>query len=100
MINSVMSICAECITSLAAEAGINSYKKSVDERSLRLEIKKHLESQRKFNEVCMLSEEIDFEGLINFLMNTCIEDFENCIFSTSKKDRGLARGRVLSAAVS
>ena len=59
----------------------------------------YIERQRKYNEMCTLAEEIDFQGLIEYIQNNLLEQAGVRIFHPNSKKRGQARKEIVDAAV-
>ena len=59
-----------------------------------------MENQQKYNEMCSLAEEIDFQGLMEYIRNNLVEQASVRIFNPNKKKRGDTRREIVNAAVS
>lgn len=94
----------ETIAGYLADLGVDAAKeflsRKIDEKQLRESLIEYIERQRKYNEVCSLAEEIDFQGLVEYIRNNLVDDVIKRISCVSSKERGVARQNVIDAAVS
>lgn len=92
------------ITEYIAELGLDAAKKhireKIDERKIRSALIEYIERQRKYNDVALLAEEIDFQGLVEYIRNNLLDEVETRIFNPSKKKRGEARHHIVDMACS
>lgn len=94
----VVSTFTDCLASLAFEAGKERFDNKVDEKKLRSAFKSFIERQTKYNETCAMAEEIDFEGLVEYLEQSFLDDVRNRAFAISRKEREEAYQNIMSAA--
>lgn len=78
--------------------GKNYIKDKIDEHKLRTALIDYIGRQRKYNEIAVLAEEIDFEGLVEYIHKDLLSDVETRIFSLDRKKRGEARQRIVQMA--
>lgn len=71
----------------------------LDEKKLRSELSAYIESQRKYNEMCTLAEDIDFQGLVEYIQKNLLEQAGVRIFHPNSKKRGQARQEIVDTAV-
>lgn len=88
------------VADLGVDAGKNIIKKKYDEKKLRESLTSYIERQKKYNDVCSLAEEIDFQGLIEYIRDNFQEQVLTRITSLNPKDREKARQSIVDAAVS
>lgn len=90
---------AEYLAELALEVGKNRLKDKVDEQRLKIALSNYIQRNRKYNEICTLAEEIDFQELVEFIELDLISCVSNRLFEPSKKSRGQARDNIVAAAI-
>ncbi len=90
---------AEFITKLGLEAGKKYLEKRVDEFKLRKKLMTFIEGQRKYNEVCSIGEELDYQGLLDYFQSDLQEDLVNRVFCIKRNDREVARSNLISKGV-
>lgn len=89
----------EYLAELGLDIGKNWIKDRIDEQKLKSALLDYIERQRKYNEVCAFAEEIDFQGLMEYIDQNLLDDVSTRLFAPKKEDRGQARERVITAAV-
>jgi len=89
----------ECLTELGLDVWKKYIGEKIDERKLKSELKKYIETQREYFEISSLTEEFDFQGLVDFIKSESLTDIENRIFSVKKADRKQARESIINKAV-
>ena len=99
MIIEAVTSASEYMTGLGLDAVKDKFKEKIDEKKLRSALTSFIESQREYNEICTLAEEIDFQGLVDYIRNNLIDDTGTRIFDPSPKKRGQARRDIVCAAV-
>ena len=76
---------------IIADLGVNFAKehlhKAINEHQLHRCLEKYIESQQKYNEMCSRAEEIDFQGLINYISENLLDDVSSRITCTKSRDR-------------
>lgn len=90
---------AEYFSELGIDIAKTHIHDKLDEEKLRSALTSYIESQRKYNEFCNIAEEIDFQGLVDYIRNDLIEKASVRIFSTNPIKRGQARQEIIDAAV-
>ena len=78
-----MGIVGEYIANLGLDAAKQHVKSKIDEYKLKSELKEYIENQRKYNNMCTIAEECDFQGLIEYITQELLDDIEQRFFSTS-----------------
>lgn len=86
------------LVTLGLETGKDYLKDRIDEKRLGSELSEYIERQRKYNDIAALSEEFDFQGLVNYLTHDLIKDVECRIFNASKHKRAIARQSIVEKA--
>lgn len=90
---------AEFIASIVVEAAKKNFSKRIDEHKLREDIKQYVEKKHRLNELSTLAEEIDFQGLAEYVSNDLIDEVTIRTFSVRKKEREKAREEIIGRAV-
>lgn len=76
----IMGIFTDYLTDLGMQAGEKFLKKKYSKRELKCSLEQFIEEQRDINEVSAFTEEIDFEGLANYIMSDLLYDVEKYLF--------------------
>ena len=58
-----------------------------------------MERQREYEEFCTLAEEIDFQGLLEYIDDKFLDLINKRLFSLNKKERGMAREKIINGAI-
>lgn len=87
------------LAELALDVGKDKIKDKFDEKALKVILSKYIERHQKYNEVCTLAEEIDFQGLVEYIQRNLLNSVSNRLFAPSKKERGQARESIIAAAI-
>lgn len=88
------------IADLACDLGKKHFTAKIDEHKLRENIRSYIEHHRKYNYMCSLAEEIDFQGLIEYIDGHLLDDVSIRIFSPNKRERGYSRQNIVHKAIS
>ena len=99
MITEPISTAVEYVASLGFDAAKEHAHDKLDEKKLRTELTSYIEHQRKYNEMCSLAEEFDFQGLVDYIRNNLLEQVGVRIFDPNRKKRGQARQEIIDATV-
>jgi len=99
MIGSVTSTIAGYIATIGLDSAKKQFDKKINEKKLHSELMSYVERQKKYNEISSLVEEIDFEGLTNYIRSNLIDDVSVRIFDTDRKKRELARKEIINSAI-
>ncbi len=99
MITETVTAASEYMANLGLDALKNRITKKIDEKKLRSALASYIEKQKKYNEMCTLAEEIDFQGLVEYIRNHLIDDTSTRVFDPSPKIRGQAREKIICTAV-
>lgn len=99
MITEAITTAAEYVAGLGLEAAKERAHDKLDEKKLRTELINYIERQRKYNEMCTMAEEIDFQGLVEYIQNNLLEQAGVRLFDPNSKKRGQARQEIVDAAV-
>ena len=92
-------IIADYIGNLALEAGKSHLKDDIDKKKLRKALSDLIKRHRKYNEICARAEEIDFQGLIDYIEGNLLNDVVTRIFNHDKAKRREARNSVIKKAI-
>lgn len=79
--------------------GLEKFKDRVNEHKLKSALKNYIEQQKRYNELCSLAEEIDFQGLMEYIYQNLMDAVETRMFNPNKKERGRARDDIMRAAI-
>lgn len=86
-----------------AELGLDAGKDYLNERKNQKEVKKKIkefvERQSKIHELASLAEEIDFDGLAEYMKGNLAEDIQKRLFGVNKEERRIAREQIFSKAI-
>ena len=99
MITEAITTAAEYMAALGLDAVKERVHAKLDESKLRTELINYIERQRKYNEMCTMAEEIDFQGLVEYIQNSLLKQAGVRIFDPNSKKRGHARQVIVDAAV-
>lgn len=99
MITKAIETVSGFLANLVLEAIRLKIKNRIDEKKLRKSLIEYIESQQKYNEMCSLAEEIDFQGLIDYIKNDLIDAAGTRFFDPSRKKRNMARQQIIDVAV-
>ena len=98
-----MSEIISTVAGYVADLGLNVGKDYIigkyDEKKLRESLISYIERQRKYNDVCSFAEEIDFQGLIEYIRDNLLDDVVKRISCIKAADRQTARQNIVDAAV-
>lgn len=89
----------EYLAELALDVGKNWFQEKIDEYKLKSALLNYIERQEKYNEVCTFTEEIDFQGLLEYIDQNLLDAVSTRIFALEKKDRERARDSIINAAI-
>ena len=87
------------LSDLAVDAAQNWFKGKLDVKKLKCSLADYIERQQKYNRVCTLASEIDFQGLVEYIDQSLLEAVTNRLFAPNSQDRKRARDDIVSAAV-
>lgn len=93
----VMDTVLGLIADIGLDAAKGRYKITRDELQARAKLTDYLARQQKYNFNCSLEEEIDFEGLAEYIRSNLMDDVKNRLFGT-RKERGIARQAIADKA--
>ena len=99
MVTESMAFITEYIATLALDAGREKYNKRLDDQKLKEAFGAYIETQKRYNEITSLAEEIDFEGICEYLRENLMNDVTDRVFSPCSKRRGKAREEIISKAI-
>ena len=94
----IVSTASECISSIALKAAAKHAGALSEEQQLKKSLKEYIESQRKYNELVSLGEEIDFQGLADYIEKNLMSDVDTWLYGKSSKERASARTTIISKA--
>lgn len=91
------------VTDFFANCGLefakSHFTNKINENQLKNRLKEFLNSQEKFNEVCSLEEEIDFQGFQDYTLDALVPDFEKWIYGYSPKECEEARDAIINKCI-
>ena len=88
--DAVWGLCTDTITS--------KIKSSAEQQKINEKLEAYLSRKLKDNWFCTREEEIDFEGLANYIRGDLLADVEIRLFGKKQQERELARKRILEKA--
>lgn len=91
---------SDYLAGLGLDSVKDHYKEKLDEVKLKRQIMDYITSQKDFQEICSLSEEFDFAGLIEYIRGSFLSAVTTRIFAPSNKTRGAARAEIVNTAIS
>ena len=93
----------EAIAEVIAGLGLGVAKKqisgSLDAKKLHDALLEYIVHQNEYNELCSIIDEIDFQGLVDFIDKQLLEKISTRVFSPDLNLRHLARQDIITAAV-
>lgn len=94
----------ELIEDYIAELGLDAAKKhigdKIDDRKLKTALKEYIISERRYNKVCTMNKECDFQGLVDFITRNMIDEVVLRFFSVNRKEREKVHSEIVTQAVS
>lgn len=99
MITEAITTAAEYMAGLGFDAAKEQAQYKLDEKKLRTELTSYIERQQKYNKLCSMAEDIDFQGLVDYIRNNLFEQASVRIFNPDRKKREQARQEIIDAAV-
>lgn len=94
-----MSFFAEYLAELGLDAGKDYLKQSKRDAEVKARLKDYIEKQSTINEMCTMAEEIDFQGLAEYMSSELLFDVKVCLFG-QKPDREAMKETIVSKACS
>lgn len=95
-----LGLVGEYVAGLGLDAAKDYMGDRIDQRRLKTTLKQYIEKERQYNEICTLSEEFDFQGLIDYITEDMLAELKTRFFSVKRKEREKAHHEILSRAVS
>ena len=92
-----MSIVVDCLIDLGMDAGKEYLKDKKNELLLKNEIYSYINEQSNINEICTLEEEIDFQGIVNYLRSNLLCDVKRYLFG-KYNERNSVKEKILCMA--
>ena len=96
----MLEFTAEYLAGLGLDVAKKHFANKIDEKKLKEALTSYIKKQKKYNEICAIDEECDFEGLIEYISNNMIDDLERRFFSLNQKERKKAHDCITAKAVS
>lgn len=93
----VMDTVLGFVADIGLDAAKERFKLKQDEIQARAKLMDYLARQQKYNFNCSLEEEIDFEGLAEYIRSNLMDDVKNRLFGT-KREREIARQTIADKA--
>lgn len=84
---------------LGLDISKDRFKDAIQEREVRKRLESYLEQQSEINEMCSLEEELDFQGIVDYIRRDLIED-ARIRMRGAKRERDSARKNIRTKAVS
>lgn len=99
MVIEAIKTTADYVAGLGLDACKDRIKVRIDEIRLKSALIAYIERQRKYNDICTIAEEIDFQGLVEYISSNLIDDTGTRVFDPNIKKRTQARQSVIDKAV-
>ena len=97
--NMEIGLVGDYIAGLGLDAAKQHMESKIDEHKLKCALKEYIEREKKYNEICKMAEECDFQGLVEYITQELLDDVENRLFAVSANDRKKAHEGIISKAV-
>lgn len=94
---SIKSTILESIADIGVSALESHVEQTIEKAEIRSKLEQCIERQQKYNFNCTVEEEIDFEGLAEYIKGSLIDDVERRLFGT-KQERAEARQTIADKA--
>lgn len=94
-----IGLVGEYIVDLGFDVAKRHVNYRINEYKLKRELKEYIERQRKYNDICTMAEECDFQGLIMYITQELPSDVEQRIFARRKETRRKAHEEIVSKAM-
>lgn len=95
----IRGIVLEYLSGLALDAMKEQYKEFIEEDKLRADLQKYIVEQEKYNEICSIAEECDFQGLKEYISGNMMEDVKSGLFLSSTEKRKIAQQIIVNKAI-
>lgn len=99
MLAEASAVVAEYISGLGLESAKNRLSGKVDEAHIKKALKDYILSQQKYNEIATLVEDIDFQGLTEYIEKHLLEDVSTSLFDPNSDIRMRKRKDIIAAAI-
>ena len=86
------------VADLGIDVAKSKFQNKLDEKKLRDDLVTFIESQNKYNEMCTYAEEIDFQGLMEYIKGDFIESACARVFDPNPARRKQVRDQIASEA--
>lgn len=96
----IISSFASYMANLGFEAGKGLINGKIDENRLKESLSRFIEQQQGYNELCSLAEEIDFQGLVDYIQDKMLNKAKEAIREVDSADREKAIKQIVDSAVS
>lgn len=100
IIGDTIGVLAEYIADLACGTAKQKFDGKINETKLKKTICEFAKSQKKYQEAALLCEEIDYQGLYEYISSKYLDLVVNRCFCVNSKQRERAREEIVSAACS
>ena len=94
---SIKSTILESIADIGVSVLESHVNRTIEKAEIHNKIEQYIERQQKYNFNCSVEEEIDFEGLAEYIKGSLIDDVERRLFGT-KQERAEARQTIADKA--
>jgi len=93
------TLVADHIAELALDAAKDRISEKIDKSKLKTALVLYTSRQHTYNELCSHAEEIDFQGLVDYIRNDLLDDVGKHCFDPDEDRRELSKGFIISKAV-
>ena len=102
MQNMEESIIIEKVVDVLSTFGIEALNRyntdKTDRKKLKERMKEYLESQQSINEICLVAEEMDFQGFVEYVQANLLDDLKTGAFDADIRKRKMAIETIASKA--
>lgn len=92
------TLIADYVAELVLDVAKEKYKNKIDKKKLKSEFASYIKRQSKYNELCFRTEEIDFQGLVDYIKENLLEDIEMHCFVPNKEKSERFKDYIISTA--
>ena len=77
-----LGLVGDYIAGLGLDAAKQHMESKIDEHKLKCALKEYIESERKYNDLCTMAEECDFQGIVEYITQELLADVEDSTAET------------------
>ena len=99
MIAGAAATVADFASSVGLEAAKGHFDNKLDEKKLQKALKEFVERQSNYNEISSLNEEVDFQGLMEYIEKHFLDSVTAALFDPSPAVRTRKRNDIVASAI-